>query len=89
MNKQVLTIIIVVVALALLAVGWYALKSRETTPSGAPAAGGPAAPAATPGSLAAEISDKSQNPIKGELPAADPGAGINPLEGVYQNPFGE
>ena len=88
MNKQVLTIIIVAVAMVLLGLGWYALKSREGAPGGAPTAGEPTAPA-TEGSLGAEISEKAQNPIKGELPTANPAAGINPLEGAYQNPFGE
>lgn len=89
MNKQVITITAVVVALALLLVGWYAFKDRETAPTGTPTAGTSSAAPAEEGSLGTDIAEKAQNPIKGELPTVDPSAGINPLEGVYQNPFGE
>lgn len=41
------------------------------------------------GSLGGDIGEKAQNPLSDKLPESNPGGAVNPLEGAYQNPFGD
>ncbi|TSC82050.1 MAG: hypothetical protein G01um101420_580 [Parcubacteria group bacterium Gr01-1014_20] len=75
----VVAILIVILVLSYLA----AQKSPAQTDQGEGAGDTPSE------SLGAEIGDKAQNPVKGELPDTNPVGGANPIDGAYQNPFGQ
>ncbi len=75
----VVVILIVILALSYLATRKSAIPTDQSGSTGE-AAGD---------SLGAEIGDKAQNPIKGELPDTNPVGGANPIDGAYQNPFGQ
>ena len=89
-NKQKINIGIV--AVIVLALGIWYVRSR---PSVMPEAQAPVTPPATsvapppaspPESLGEKIYDQAQNPIQDKL--AEPQApAVNPIEGVYKNPF--
>ena len=87
MNKQTIFIAIFLVVLVVVIVAWVVFSGRGTeTP-------GPTTPTTgtepVEGSLGADIAEKAQNPIKGELPDTNPVGAVNPLEGAYENPFGK
>ena len=37
--------------------------------------------------LGGQIFEKTQNPIEGKIPEANPFTKVNPFKGVYKNPF--
>ena len=90
-NKQVLFGVIFLIVFITAVITWYAFsKKEEALPQNQNIGASGQSSAAPNGSLGAEISEKAQNPIKGELPNTNPvGDNVNPLEGAYENPFGE
>ncbi len=86
MNKQTIFIAIFLVVLVAVIVSWIVFSGKGTE-SPAPDTQTGAAPAE--GSLGADIAEKAQNPLSDKLPESNPVGSINPLEGAYQNPFGE
>lgn len=84
MNKQVIFIAIFLVVLAAAIMAWVVFSGKGTE---TPAPATQTSAESAEGGLGAEISE-AQNPLKRELPNVPVGA-INPLEGVYQNPFGD
>ena len=87
MNKQTIFIAIFLVVVIAIVVAWVTFRGRGD--NGVPKGTAQEPPAAdAPETLGAEIFDKTRNPIKGEIGGGNPVEGANPLEGVYQNPFG-
>ena len=74
-NKQKIIIIAVVVALVVAAGGfWYWSKSKQAQEEGS--------------SLGSEIFDRTQSPLEGQVPDANPFKDQkNPLDSLYKNPF--
>ena len=80
-NLFIVVILLVAAVLGLLA--WYFGTYR-----GAPEApSGQVLPPVREETLGGEIFEKAQNPIADKLTAPNPADAINPLEGVYKNPF--
>lgn len=80
MNQKLIGII--VLALVLAGAGyWYWQKGSATS--------GPAGEEEPPAaSIGAEIFEKTENPVKGEVPETNPfGAGTNPFNNPYKNPL--
>ncbi|TSC74573.1 MAG: hypothetical protein G01um101444_259 [Parcubacteria group bacterium Gr01-1014_44] len=89
MDNQSKSLMIVGVVITLLVAGgigfWYWSKSKQTLPSQTPEAP----------TLGSEIFEKTQNPIKGQVPDTNPfddqpnpfGDKTNPIEKAYNNPF--
>ena len=76
-NRSKFLIVIIVVIIATVAGGfWYWSKSKQAPSSqGAP-------------TLGSEIFDKTQSPLEGQVPDANPFKDQkNPLDAIYQNPF--
>lgn len=84
MNNQPKIIIIAVVAILAIAGGigfWYWSKSKQAPPAHF-------SQTQEALSLGSEIFDKTQNPLRGQVPDANPFKGQkNPLDAIYQNPF--
>ena len=80
MHKERLIILVAVIVLAAGFAYWYfALREQPAvfeTPVGE---------LEGPASLGAQIAEEAQNPIKGEVPTVAPQ--VNPIEGLYKNPF--
>lgn len=74
-NKSLIIIGVVVIILAAAGIGfWYWSKSRQ-------------APKETP-TLGSQIFEKTQNPLKGQVPNANPfKKQKNPFDVIYKNPF--
>ncbi|MCP6720220.1 MAG: hypothetical protein KJI72_02805 [Patescibacteria group bacterium] len=83
-SKTPLIIVIVVVILVIAAViYWYLVLRGPATP---PVVETPTAEITSP-DLGSELFERSSNPVSGQLP--DTIAPVpNPLEGIYENPFG-
>lgn len=90
MTKQNYFIIAAVVLAFLIVGAWYALRLRERAQAPEPQAFEEEPPAAAPAEiLGAELLEKAQHPLKGELPQTNPftEAETNPFVDVYKNPF--
>lgn len=87
-SKLPFIITIIVVVLVAVTVYWYLMLREPTVAPAAPVVELPAAESITSPDLGSELFEKSSNPLSGQLPetvAPVP----NPLEGIYENPFGE
>ena len=76
-SKPLILVSIIAAVIIIAGVGfWYWSKSKQAPSSqGAP-------------SLGSEIFDKTQNPLEGQVPDANPFKDQkNPLDAIYQNPF--
>ena len=85
MNKQAIVIVIFLIILVAAVVAWVVFTKKgeiqtQSSPTGTEnqASG-----------IGGEIFQKVQNPISDKLPEANPTQNLNPLEGAYNNPFGE
>lgn len=86
-SKLPFIITIIVVVLVAAAVYWYLVVREPAVEPAAPVVEPPAAEPITSPDLGSELFEKSSNPISGQLP--DTIAPVpNPLEGIYENPFG-
>ena len=86
-QNQILVIVVGAIVVVGLIVWLAAFRGRED--NGTPEETTQEPPAAdAPETLGAEIFDETQNPIEGKIGGGNPVEGANPLEGVYQNPFG-
>ena len=74
-KSKPIILVSIVVAIAIAAAGlWYWSKSKQS-------------PKEIP-TLGSEIFDKTQNPLEGQVPDANPFKDQkNPLDSIYQNPF--
>lgn len=90
-NKQKTIIIAVAVALVIVAgiVFWYGPKSKQSPSVPSPQI--QELPQDTPQeapTLGSEIFEKTQNPLKGQVPETNPfKEQKNPFDTIYQNPF--
>lgn len=85
-NKQTIYIAIFLVVIVAAIVAWVVFSNKGTeAPVPVTQTGGES----VEGGLGADIAEKAQNPLSDKLPDTNPGAAVNPLEGAYQNPFGE
>ncbi|MDO8574205.1 MAG: hypothetical protein Q7R86_01095 [bacterium] len=83
-GKQTIFIIIIfLVIIAALIVAWVVFSDKGTDNQDSSNQAG------SEGSLGADIAEKAQNPLSDKLPETNPGAAVNPIEGAYQNPFGD
>ncbi|MBI1985030.1 MAG: hypothetical protein HYS60_02935 [Candidatus Wildermuthbacteria bacterium] len=76
-KSKPIVLVPIVVAIVIAAAGfWYWSKSKQV-------------PSSEEGSsLGSEIFDKTQNPLEGQVPNANPfKEQKNPLDALYQNPF--
>jgi len=82
MQKKVLVGVGVAVILAGIILWWWQAQNAQDA---VPSLGNQAPAAGT--SLGENLLEKAQNPLADKLPVVNPGAGVNPLEGSYKNPF--
>ena len=78
-------LIIILVAVALIAIGGVVYFLTRTSAPTVEELGG-AAPADT-GSLGSELFEQASNPLGDELGAANPIGDVNPIKDLYLNPF--
>jgi hypothetical protein len=84
-HKNFFIIVILLVAAVLGLLVWY--FQWGLAPAQGPVESVPAPSPVAEETLGGEIFEKAQNPVADKLTAPNPADAINPLEGVYKNPF--
>ena len=83
-NKQTIFIAIFLVVVVAIVVTFVVFQRKNTGNSDSSETANE-----SEGSLGADIANKAQNPLGDKLPETNPAGAINPIEGAYQNPFGD
>ena len=91
-NAMFYILIVVAVIIAIVAIVFFLSAKPKAVPTSGSTTDTPVVTESNPEpqGLGAEISEQLQNPLGNALPDTAATAGtVNPLQGVYENPFGQ